>query len=292
MSPTAPSSPISIPSYRSWARRMVRLDPKPSFFAASCWSVLVVNGAAGFFLRSRRLTSVTWNVFRDLSASRMAFASASLLMTGFLPSRRWSFAVNCCPASSSRASTVQYSTGLNARISRSLSTSSRSATVCTRPAEIPFFTVFQSTGLALYPTRRSRTRRACCASTFRSSIWPAFAIKLHRVARDLVKENAPHWCTVFRLYLLRDMPRDGFTLAVRIGRQKYLARILRRALEIGDRLLLSRDGHVLRLEAVFDVDPHFLLGQIAHVTDRRAHFVGASEILPDRLRLRRRLDDH
>ena len=44
---------------------------------------------------------------------------------------------------------VQYSTGLNARISRSRSTISRSATVCTRPAEMPFFTVFQRTGLAL-----------------------------------------------------------------------------------------------------------------------------------------------
>ena len=46
----------------------MRFEPKLSFFAASCWSVLVVNGAAGFFRRSRRLTSVTWKVFRDLSA--------------------------------------------------------------------------------------------------------------------------------------------------------------------------------------------------------------------------------
>ena len=40
-------------------------------------------------------------------------------------------------------------TGVNALISRSRSTMSRSATVCTRPAESPFFTVFQSSGLAL-----------------------------------------------------------------------------------------------------------------------------------------------
>ena len=70
-------------------------------------------------------------------------------ISAFLPSIWCSLAVNRWPAFSSSASMVQYSTGLKARISRSRSTMSRSATVCTRPAEIPFFTVFQSTGLAL-----------------------------------------------------------------------------------------------------------------------------------------------
>jgi hypothetical protein len=37
--------------------RIVRLDPNESFFAASCCSVDVVNGAEGFLRRSRRLTS-------------------------------------------------------------------------------------------------------------------------------------------------------------------------------------------------------------------------------------------
>src|SRR5215207_7349241 len=59
MSPTPPSGPMSMPSYRSWARRIVRLEPKPSFFAPSRCSVLVVNGGAGFLRRSRRFTSVT-----------------------------------------------------------------------------------------------------------------------------------------------------------------------------------------------------------------------------------------
>jgi hypothetical protein len=53
---------------------------------------------------------------------------------------------------------------------------SEGATVCTRPALSPFLTVFQSTGLALYPTRRSRTRRACCASTFLLSMSMGFAM--------------------------------------------------------------------------------------------------------------------
>ena len=70
-------------------------------------------------------------------------------MTGFFLSMWCSLAMNSWPCFSISASTVQYSTALNALISRSRSTSSRSATVCTRPAEIPFFTVFQRTGLAL-----------------------------------------------------------------------------------------------------------------------------------------------
>ena len=82
-------------------------------------------------------------------SDRTRSASDLFAISAFLPSIWCSLAVNRCPAFSSSASTVQYSTGLNARISRSRSTMSRSATVCTRPAEIPFFTVFQSTGLAL-----------------------------------------------------------------------------------------------------------------------------------------------
>ncbi len=47
------------------------------------------------------------------------------------------------------ASMLQYSCGLNARISRSRSTISRSATVCTRPAERPVLMLCQRIGLAL-----------------------------------------------------------------------------------------------------------------------------------------------
>jgi hypothetical protein len=67
--------PSSMPSYRSWASRMVRLEPKPSFLAASCCSVDVVNGASGFLRRSRRLMSVTSNSLRPLRSARMACAA-------------------------------------------------------------------------------------------------------------------------------------------------------------------------------------------------------------------------
>ncbi len=107
-----------------------------------------------------------------------------------------------------------------------------------------------------------------------------------------MEENTPHRRAVLRFYLLCDVPRDCLALAIRIGREKDLAGITRGALQLSDSLFFSGDRHVFRLEAVLDVDSHLLLGQIADVTDRRAHAVRAPEVLPDRLCLRRRLDDH
>ena len=43
------------------------------------------------------------------------------------------------------------------------------ATDCTRPADNPFY-LFHNTGEMLYPTSRSKIRRACCASTKSISI--------------------------------------------------------------------------------------------------------------------------
>ena len=40
----------------------------------------------------------------------------------------------------------------------------------TRPADNPFLTFFQRIGLIEYPTKRSKIRRACCASTKSTSI--------------------------------------------------------------------------------------------------------------------------
>ena len=68
----------------------------------------------------------------------------------FTPDFVCSLAVNLPPLSVSRsASTVQYSTGLNAAISFSLSTSRRTVTDCTRPAERPLLTFFHRKGESL-----------------------------------------------------------------------------------------------------------------------------------------------
>ena len=80
---------------------------------------------------------------------------------------------------------------------------------------------------------------------------------LDGVLRDLVEEHATHGHVgraALRPDLLRHVPRDRLTLAIRIGGDEHFARVLRRALELRDRLLLPRDRHELRLEAVVDVD--------------------------------------
>ena len=76
---------------------MVRLEPKPSFFAASCWRVLVLNGASGRLRRSRCLRSVTSKVFRCATSATIACAAAALPISGLAPSMWWSFAAKVCP---------------------------------------------------------------------------------------------------------------------------------------------------------------------------------------------------
>ena len=129
----------------------------------------MVNGAGGRFLRSLRLTSVTTNA-ASLSAATISVAAASLWMAGLCPSSLCSSASNAWPSLSHRAVMLQYSWATNFPIASSRSTISRSATVCTRPAERPVLIAFHSSGLTLKPTSRSRIRRAIWASTFFASM--------------------------------------------------------------------------------------------------------------------------
>ena len=77
------------------------------------------------------------------------------------------------PLTLSVASIVQYSSGINASISFSLSHIILKATDWTRPALSPLFIFAHNTGLMLYPTTLSSTLLACCASTRFISIFLA-----------------------------------------------------------------------------------------------------------------------
>ena len=183
ISPTDPSPGSEIPSYSRCASVIVLRAEKPSFRAASCCNVEVVNGGAGDRFRSFRWTSRTRYAARrsrstcgiaSVSApSRIPFLSGAVasLPSGISVSRATK---GCCssspgPSGVNRTSMLQYSTGTKARISRSRSTISRTATDCTRPADRPGRTFLHRIGLIRYPTRRSRIRRASWASTsFRS----------------------------------------------------------------------------------------------------------------------------
>ena len=116
---------------------------------ASCCSFDVVNGGMGFRLRSRATTFATRKAAFSRSA-RTDFACSSLPISTFLPSFLTRLAGKTGGAAASRwATTVQYSSGTNARIARSRSQMSLRATDCTRPADSPRRTLSQRIGLTL-----------------------------------------------------------------------------------------------------------------------------------------------
>jgi hypothetical protein len=125
---------------------------------------------------------------------------------------------------------------------------------------------------------------------------------LDRILGDLVEHHAVHGH--LGLQLLEEVPRDGLALAVLISGEVELVGVLEQSLEFGDRLLLRVGHHVVGLEAVLDVDGELAerallelrwqvlgLDQVADVPHRRLDGVAVAEVLRDRLRLGRRLDD-
>ncbi len=135
---------------------MVWRAPKPNLRLASCCSVEVMNGAEGLRLAGLASTARTVRS-REVIAATAISASSAVARSNFssrLPARLTRRAVNSCPRGvASRAETVQYSRVLNASISISRSTISRSATDWTRPADLAPGSLRQSTGESLKPTR-------------------------------------------------------------------------------------------------------------------------------------------
>ena len=148
-------------------------------------------------------------------------------------------------------------------------------------------------------------RRVSCAST---SCVVDIAGRRHgrgdRVRGDLVEHHAPHGhLGVERLH---QVPGDGLALAVLVRREVDLVGVLDQRLELADLLLAVRADDVQRLEVVLGVDAEarprlaLVLGrdvggvawQVADMADRGLDGVALAEIPADRLRLRRRLDDH
>jgi hypothetical protein len=115
---------------------------------------------------------------------------------------------------------------------------------------------------------------------------------VNRVARDLVEFNPAD-----RLALEGAIERGGkvpgnrFPLAVRIGGEKDLGRILRVGLELCDDLFLLGRNHIMGTKIMFNVDAHLAFRQIANMPDRRAYSKAAPQKAPHRPRLGRRFDD-
>jgi hypothetical protein len=103
---------------------------------------------------------------------------------------------------------------------------------------------------------------------------------------------------------LEQVPGDGLALAVLVGGEEELVRVLEQPLELGHLLALVDVDHVVRLEAAVDVDGELAerallhlggqlagLGEVADVADAGLDVVAGTQVAGDGLRLRRRLDD-
>ena len=143
---------------------MVFLTEKPRRVLAACCSVDVIYGALGLTLvglSSRADTVYCASLIKFSKASVSALLrNLRVLPACLTASRRMSSFSDLVSAK-----TCQYSSGIKARISRSRSTTSFTATDCTRPADKPRAIFSQSSGEIIKPTTRSKKRRACWALT-------------------------------------------------------------------------------------------------------------------------------
>ena len=74
------------------------------------------------------------------------------------------------------------------------------------------------------------------------------------IASLVISWNTMRFTGTLRLQHLEEVPRDRLALAVLVGREVQLARVLQRRLELGDDLLLVVGHHVDGREVVVDVD--------------------------------------
>ncbi len=138
------------------------------------------------------------------------------------------------PCLASRAVIFQYSSVLNASISRSRSTISLTATDCTRPALSRPATFLPSRFESGKPTTRSSARRASWAATRSVSIFSGFVERgLHRRLGDLVEPDAES-AVLRQVQLVGDVPGDRLALAVGVAGEQYAVGLRGLALHLGE----------------------------------------------------------
>ena len=95
---------------------------------------------------------------------------------------------------------------------------------------------------------------------------------------------------------LRDVPGDGLAFAIEVRGQEDAVCPAARLLDRGDLAAPVGRDLVVGREVMLDVHPQLTLAgvlrQVADVAVGREHGIAGSEVAFDRLRLRRRLDDH
>ena len=215
------------------------------------------------------------------------------------------------PLRASSAVIFQYSSVLNASISRSRSTISFTATDCTRPALRPLATFLPSRFESGKPTTRSIARRASCAATRSVLIFSGLSTerRLDRVLGDFVEADAegrrrPAVSARRRCARRSTRPRGrgrwraarGWPSPLR-GRSRRESPSASGGLPAARFVLAAVVHDVAQLPAVVDVDAGDVLAlllvrvEVADVAVAGQHPEVRAEVLVDGLRLRRRFDD-
>ncbi len=116
-----------------------------------------------------------------------------------------------------------------------------------------------------------------------------------RRLRDLAERDAAR-LRLRKVRRLCDVPGDRLALAVEVRGEIHEVRAAGRLRDLPDLLATVRDDLVRGLEVVLDVHAELvlaeLLREVANVSVGGEDAVAAAEVPLDRLRLRRRLDDH
>ena len=110
---------------------------------------------------------------------------------------------------------------------------------------------------------------------------------LYRIFRDLIEFHTAD-SVVIDAEKMRNMPRNRFSFAIRVGSEIYFRSGLRFFFQHFNHIALAADRNILRLEIMFDIDAQFALRKIPHMSHRCDDFVPASEYFTDRLCLGRR----
>src|SRR5579875_1600623 len=113
---------------------------------------------------------------------------------------------------------------------------------------------------------------------------------LHRVLGNLMKLD-PLDLVVGQAQNLGQVPGDGLSLAVGVGGQIHLPRLLGRFAKTFDHLTLAADGDVFRLKAPLYIDAELAFGQVPNMAHGGKHLVAPAEEPADRASLGGRLHD-
>ena len=109
--------------------------------------------------------------------------------------------------------------------------------------------------------------------------------------RDLVERHALG-LIVRQIQQLLQVPRNGLSLAVRVGREIDGAGRFGALFQVGDHVCAVLHGQVLRRKIAVNVYAHGALGQVTQVAHRGHDVIVAAQIFLNGSGLRRRLDDH